>query len=106
MTTFFMTLTTTIPLGARHAPYARSSIPIQFLVPAAAGAGGHCRHVGAPHRGRLLHAAIVDDGLAIVEQRPQFAVLRRREIALRLDDKEVGGQPDFESALFRREARL
>ena len=54
----------------------------------------------------LLHAFVVDERLAVVEQGPQFGVLRVREIALRLDDEEVRGHAHFELALLGLESPL
>src|SRR6185503_18425294 len=50
-------------------------------------------------RRRFLRALKVNLCMAIIEQRTQLGVLRGVEVALRLHDKEVGGQADFETAL-------
>ena len=68
-----------------HCPPPLSTSPVAAATAAAAGAS--CTRSN------------VDERLAVVGQRPQLGVLRVAQIALRLDDEEVGGHADFELAL-------
>ena len=67
MMTFFMTSTTTILL--RRDAVRRLAMPLVHRCAAAVTVGA----TGAARRRRLLRALVVDERLAVVEQRPQFA---------------------------------
>src|SRR5882672_6571161 len=59
-----------------------------------------------PGRSRLLHSVELHERLAVGENRLQLVVLRRRKVALRLDDVEVGRHADGELAVFGVELLL
>ena len=53
-----------------------------------------------------MRALEVHERLPVIGQGPQLCVLRVAQIALGLHHEKVGGQTDFETALFRLEALL
>src|SRR5207253_8256788 len=85
---------------------ARPSLSVRLHPGATGGACVDRRNAGAAIDRRLLQALVLDQRMAVIEQRAQFRVLRGREVALGLDDEEVRREAHVEPALLGVEPLL